>query len=129
MPRYDALHAYLYCDNVEKTAAFYRGLGFEQVQHFPEMNVYAFRLGASNYVMGPRPGDDDPAALGMGRDLSGPGVVLMPATREIDAVHDAALRLGARVLQPPAVQPWGSRTVVVEDPDGRRLMFEHEPDT
>lgn len=121
MPSYDALHAYLHCDNVEKTAAFYRDLGFPQVRHFPEMDVYAFRLGASNYVMGPRP-------AGETRDTSGSGVILMPATRDVDGVHQAALRIGAKVVEPPTQQPWGSRTVVIEDPDGRQLMFEHEPD-
>lgn len=118
MPSFDALHAYLHCDNVEKTAAFYRALGFEQARHFPEMNVYAFRLGSSNYVMGPKPEG--------ARSLAGAGVVLMPATRDVDAVHEAALRLGARIVEPPTDQPWGSRTVTLEDPDGRTLMFEHE---
>lgn len=121
MPSFDALHAYLHCDNVEKTAAFYRGLGFQQVRHFPEMGVYAFRLGGSNYVMGPRP-------EGEKRDLTGSGVILMPATRDIDGVHAAAISLGARVLEPPTQQSWGSRTVLIEDPDGRQLMFEHEPE-
>lgn len=39
-------------------------------------------------------------------------------TDDLDGVHDRLRQAGATVLQPPTVQPWGLRELVVADPDG-----------
>jgi catechol 2,3-dioxygenase-like lactoylglutathione lyase family enzyme len=37
---------------------------------------------------------------------------------DLDLVYERLQRAGANVRQPPTVQPWGLRDVVVADPDG-----------
>ncbi len=37
---------------------------------------------------------------------------------DLDAVHELLLRAGADVRQPPQVQEWGLRDIVIADPDG-----------
>jgi catechol 2,3-dioxygenase-like lactoylglutathione lyase family enzyme len=37
---------------------------------------------------------------------------------DLDAVYERLLRAGAAVRQPPKVQEWGLRDIVVADPDG-----------
>ena len=57
---------------------------------------------------------------------------------DIDGLHAHALAHGARVLSPPADQPWGLREFVLEAPGGHRLVLgaeampsavEHKPRT
>jgi uncharacterized glyoxalase superfamily protein PhnB len=42
---------------------------------------------------------------------------------DVDRLHDEYKISGARVVQPPADYSWGSREMIVEDPDGHRLRF------
>lgn len=42
---------------------------------------------------------------------------------DVDALHEELVARGARVRQPPANYPWGSREVHVEDLDGNVLRF------
>lgn len=37
---------------------------------------------------------------------------------DLDAVHDRLREAGATIRQPPKIQPWGLRDMVVVDPDG-----------
>ena len=37
---------------------------------------------------------------------------------DLDGVHDALRQAGIPIRQPPTVQPWGLRDLVVADPDG-----------
>jgi catechol 2,3-dioxygenase-like lactoylglutathione lyase family enzyme len=37
---------------------------------------------------------------------------------DLDGIHDALRRAGIPTCQPPTVQPWGLRDLVVADPDG-----------
>src|SRR5258706_16062882 len=48
---------------------------------------------------------------------------------DVDALHQELLARGARVRQPPANYPWGSRELHVEDLDGNvlRLGSENKP--
>lgn len=126
VPTYTGLNVYLYCDNPEKSAAFYQALGFRLAQHFPEMDVYALRVGSCNFVVGPQQGETEAARAWLAARPWGRGVLLMPGTPDVDAVHRAALAAGATIVEPPTDKPWGSRTLTIEDPDGYRLMFEQE---
>jgi len=37
---------------------------------------------------------------------------------DLDGIHDALRQAGIPIRQPPTVQPWGLRDLVVADPDG-----------
>jgi catechol 2,3-dioxygenase-like lactoylglutathione lyase family enzyme len=37
---------------------------------------------------------------------------------DLDTIHERCLQAGAEVRQPPKVQEWGLRDIVVADPDG-----------
>ena len=45
------------------------------------------------------------------------------ATEELDAVHQRATEMGARMLSPIETRPWGERSFYCVDPDGHRLCF------
>lgn len=125
-PTYSALNTYLYVNNPEKSAAFYQALGFPLARHFPEMNVYSFTLGASNFVVGPATGEGAAIQAWLKAKPYGVGTMLMPATKNVDAVHVAAQTAGADVVEAPTNQVWGSRTLTIRDPDGYMLMFEQD---
>lgn len=122
------LHVYLNVTNVEKSAAFYGGLGFRKLREFPPpMRVIAYQLGGegSTLLIGPSdmPTDDETAQWLKTRPL-GAGVVLMPQVKSVEDVYAKAKAIGAEIEQPPTDQPWGSRTLMVSDPDGYSLMFD-----
>ena len=115
----------LYAEDVERSIRFYCDLlGFEVVYRWPaEGDVeFAFlRL--------------DPLGIGIAAH-SAPGELLgrspvrgSPPRFELciyaDDVDRAASELsagGARLLVPPADQPWGERLLYVEDPDGNPIQ-------
>lgn len=126
--QYTGFNVFLYADNPEKSAEWYKALGFklDRVHDLPGgLKVFAFDINGRSLVIGP------PAPFEPQRTLDwlrakpwGTGTVLMPATKSVDAVFERAKEIGAEVVEPPADQAWGSRTVVLRDPDGYWLMFD-----
>lgn len=45
---------------------------------------------------------------------------------DLDATYEALRAAGARIVEPPAPQPWGLRQFTVEDLDGNRFHFHHD---
>lgn len=43
--------------------------------------------------------------------------------RGLDSLYDKLIGAGVKVRQPPKVQPWGLRDIVVADPDGNTFEF------
>jgi catechol 2,3-dioxygenase-like lactoylglutathione lyase family enzyme len=72
--------------------------------------------------------DDCHLFLAVG-DQGHPGAWVWVGVSDADALHAEMLARGARVRQPPANYPWGSRELHVEDPDGNvlRLGSENRP--
>ena len=62
-------------------------------------------------------------------DQGNPGSWMWIGVSNVDALYEELLAKGARVRQPPANYPWGSRELHVEDPDGNvlRLGSENKP--
>jgi predicted enzyme related to lactoylglutathione lyase len=50
-----------------------------------------------------------------------PGVILDFLVADADAEHPRVAALGACVIMPPATQPWGSRSMIVTDPEGNLI--------
>jgi hypothetical protein len=46
--------------------------------------------------------------------------------KDVDALHEEYKESGALILEPPKDYPWGSREMLVEDPDGHRLRMTGE---
>ena len=46
---------------------------------------------------------------------------------DIDATYDEVRALGARIVEPLQLMPWGLRQFTVEDLDGNRFYFHCEP--
>jgi catechol 2,3-dioxygenase-like lactoylglutathione lyase family enzyme len=42
---------------------------------------------------------------------------------DVEALHERLIRAGARILQPPKIQSWGLRDMVIADPDGNTFEF------
>lgn len=51
------------------------------------------------------------------------GVTLVLEVADVDARHERLVAAGVAVAEGPTDQPWGHRSVVVEDPDGLRLYL------
>lgn len=128
--RFNSLGVYLNCTNVEKSAAFYEGLGFKRERYWPEMNVYSYNVGNSSLVLGPHdmPGDPN-AAEWLKNKPWGVGSVIMPNVKNVDEVFEAAKMIGAEIETPPMDMEWGSRMMSLVDPDGYSLMFEQTAPT
>jgi lactoylglutathione lyase len=122
------LHVFLNVTNIEKSAAFYEGLGFKRTAQFPPpMNVYGYSMGTpgSDLLLGPAEGAQDAETRSwLATRPLGAGVVIMPQVKDVDAVFENAKRIGAEIEQPPTDQPWGARTLMIADPDGYSLMFD-----
>lgn len=52
--------------------------------------------------------------------------IFVPVT-DVDRLYDEYRVRGANVVQPPLNQPWGSREMKVEDPDGHTFRFAGDP--
>jgi catechol 2,3-dioxygenase-like lactoylglutathione lyase family enzyme len=124
MPRLTGLSVFLNVKNVEKSAAFYEGLGFKRTLEFPDMGVIGYGLGAATFLIGGNDGSDPEVAKWLAGKEWGVGTLLMPAVDDVDEVHRLALKLGAVVEAPPTDHEWGSRTVRILDPDGYVLEFD-----
>ena len=50
-----------------------------------------------------------------------PEVILDFLVADVDAEYPRVAALGACVIMPPATQPWGSRSMIVTDPEGNLI--------
>ena len=126
--RYTGFHAFLYVNNPDKSAEWYRSLGFRQsaVHDMPGGHkVYSFDIAGSRLTLGPPlPFEPETTLAWLRSKPWGTGTVLMPQVKDVDALHALAKSVGAEIVEPPTDQPWGARTVVLRDPDGYWLMFD-----
>ena len=121
-----ALSPYMTVRSGQSSIEFYaRAFGFEtygevmrgeggDVQHA------SMRLGEAAIMFGPEEGS-------MGLRVPMPGtpdtLSLYVYVPDVDALHARAQRGGASLVQAPADQLWGDRTVVFKDPDGYHWTF------
>jgi catechol 2,3-dioxygenase-like lactoylglutathione lyase family enzyme len=64
-----------------------------------------------------------------GRSDGGPGdvVMLWLQVRDVHAEHERLAAAGVRVLDGPAMRPWGLIEMWIEDPDGVRIALVEVP--
>lgn len=100
--------------DMERSLAFYLGLGFELRPGRDSPEFCSLAAGESHLNLQLVPGYRAPSEV-WGR------VILWVA--DVDAVHDRAVAAGFRPSTRPADAPWGERFFHVSDPDGHELSF------
>jgi lactoylglutathione lyase len=115
----------LYAEDVDRSIRFYCDLlGFEVVYRWPpegEVEFAFLRLeplgigvvsrAAPERLLGRSPVSGSP-----------PRFELCVYADDVDRAAEALAEGGARILVPPADQPWGERLLYVEDPDGNPIQ-------
>ena len=99
------------CPDVDASLAFYQSLGFEVARRsgpFAVIHRDGLRLFLSQ----------DASANTQPRWTS-----LRIMTKNVDALHDAAVAHGIAILHSPEDRPFGLREFVVRDPNGFDLRF------
>jgi predicted enzyme related to lactoylglutathione lyase len=127
MTRYLGTTTFLNVSNLEKSAAFYDGLGFERAWEMADpMPVIGYSLGAgAQLLIGPADGaQDEDTRRWLSQKPWGTGVVVMPEVDDIEDVFERAKNLGAEIEMPPTKMPWGATMCSIVDPDGYSIMFD-----
>lgn len=116
--------------DVVEAAAFYVGLGFEQVAVVPGpagqpvlavLRLDGFHLIVDALVGLPFP--DSPRERMIQSGPRGLGCVIGIEVADLQPVHDYCAAQGAHITSAPQDQPWGERTFTCVDPFGYEWKF------
>lgn len=117
---------FLNVSDIEKSIAFYEGLGFEVEQRHSyegDKTAYADLVLDGAYLgLGSIQANDDPEFQDWVAGELGAGVLIYFEVEDVDAVHEKARELGATVEAPPEDRPYG-RAFTLNDPDGYVVSF------
>jgi lactoylglutathione lyase len=113
----------IYATDVERTAAFYVRLGFEE--HFRlapagDVGYIGLRRGSSELAVVTRQSPEQLIGVAVGDQ---PRFELYVYTDEVDARVDALRAAGTTILRDPEDMPWGARVAYVEDPEGNPVAL------
>ena len=108
----------LFVEDLERAVAFYsETLGFELKRldtGFAEFRTEGVGLALWEVA-------DVSAALALAetprRGLTAMVAVRVETAEAVDALHDALVSKGVRIVQPPTTHPWNARTTYFSDPD------------
>jgi predicted enzyme related to lactoylglutathione lyase len=105
---------------LRETRAFYiNQLGFQlSYDHDHYLGVRAGAKGAPELGF-MRPDADAPASF------AGAGITFAIAVDNVDAECARLRKLGVAIVQEPTDQPWGARTILVQDPNGVAIYLSH----
>lgn len=109
----------LYARDVERVAAFYQDLGFQEHFRLPD------QAGNAGFIGMHRDGAElgvtteaSPRALAGVEPGPGPRHELFVYVEDVDAAFDGLRRRGAETLREPRDMAWGERVAFVRDPEG-----------
>ena len=114
-------------DDLERSRAFYRALGWQPAEELPEVTFFrmkGFRLGLFG---------KEALAKDQGRPGAGLGTGAMTlalnhrSEAEVDTAFAAAISAGATALKKPAKVFWGGYSGYYADPDGHVWEVAHNP--
>ena len=105
---------------MRETRAFYVDqLGFElSYDHEHYLGIRGGPKGAPEIGFMP-PDADTPDVF------NGKGLSIAIGVADVDAEFARLRKLGVRILQEPTDQPWGGRTILLQDPNGVVLYLSH----
>ena len=114
-------------DDLERSAAFYKALGWQAAQELPEVRFYRLKglmlgLIGREALAGDqgRPGTRLGAgAMALAQNYRSPS--------EVDTAFAAAVSAGATVLKPPEEATWGGYSGYYADPDGHVWEIAYNP--
>jgi uncharacterized glyoxalase superfamily protein PhnB len=126
--RLRAIEPSLTVDDLEKSLKFYTDvLGFFLADRYTDKNgvVRGAMLKAGACGLGLSQDD-----FSKGRDRKkGQGMSLwLQTAQDIDAIAARITAEGGRLVQGPATEEWGGRSLTVDDPDGFRLRIYSQPE-
>ena len=100
--------------DVERAQQHYRdALGFEITWLYPDKEIGAVSRGDVGIFFRKKDRPFEPAIHWVFAD-------------DIDATYDELKSLGANIVEPLEIKPWGLRQFTVEDLDGNRFYFHHD---
>ena len=106
------------CDDLDRMKAFYRDLFGFPVNSESQTGM-SFRAGS--VILGVRKRTRSYDGHGGGPDSPGVQIAFRVEPDEVDRCHERLVQEGVKILDPPANQPWGHRTVYFSDPEGNVL--------
>lgn len=111
-------YAIVLCDDLERMKAFYRDL-FDFRVRVETPTVIALEAGSVTLCLRKRTRNYDGRSAGP----QSPGVQLAfrVAPGDVEPCHEQLKQKGVTILDPPADQEWGHRTVYFSDPEGNIL--------
>lgn len=106
------------CQDLARMKAFYRGLFPFAIDSETDTGL-TFRAGGVLFSLRQRTRPYD--GSGVRPDLPGLQVAFLVRPEEVDECHAQLVERGVEILDPPADQPRGHRTVYFADPEGNML--------
>ncbi|MEZ4660469.1 MAG: VOC family protein [Caldilineaceae bacterium] len=106
------------CDDLERMKAFYRDLFPFAVDSESETSL---ALRAGGVLLGLRKRTRHYDGAGVRPELPGVQLAFLVEPAQVDECYDQLLAKGITILDPPADQPRGHRTVYFADPEGNQL--------
>lgn len=111
-----------YVKDLDRTAAFYEGLGFRPGKQEDGRLVLYVNWFSVTFVAA---SNEDKAefqseAQGEPRGL---GLYINVSVQNVDEFYEAVLAQGLKPSSEPRDWPWGTREFVLRDPDGYKLVF------
>ena len=106
------------CDDLERMKTFYRDLFAFPVDSESATGL-TFRAGSVLFSLRQRTRDCD--GHGVRAELPGVQVAFLVSPAEVDLCYDQLVDKGVKILDPPADQARGHRTVYFADPEGNML--------
>lgn len=111
-------YAIVLCDDIDRMKAFYRDL-FPFPIDSESDETLAFQVGSTMIGLRKRTRDYD--GRGGGPESPGLQLAFLVSREEVDECYRVLLEKGVTILDPPADQPRGHRTVYFADPEGNIL--------
>lgn len=111
-------YAIILCNDIERMKAFYRELFAFPIDSESETTL-AFRAGSVIFSLRQRSRDYD--GQGTRTDLPGLQFAFLVEAHEVDLCYQQLLASSVTIVDPPADQPRGHRTVYFTDPEGNLL--------
>jgi len=131
----ELVQARLVTDDVAGLAAFYAGLVQAEVplnEYYVEVPAGPMTVGFSKrrfteYCAAACPGPARPVGGAAGSGPAEREVILDFQVADVDAEYPRISALGVGWVLPPTTQPWGSRSMVFNDPEGNLVNVFSRP--
>ena len=111
-------YAIVLCDDIDRMKAFYRDLFAFPIDSESDETL-AFQVGSVKIGLRKRTRNYD--GRSGGSESPGTQLAFLASREEVDECYQVLLEKGVTILDPPADQPRGHRTVYFADPEGNIL--------